>query len=83
MGRFCSPDKGFAKQRLGPTKLLAEQWHGNERQRSWRAQRNDLAVAEAGGSLGPEAHTVLLEDVGSFYIFNSTSSLIFTLLSLG
>jgi hypothetical protein len=44
---------------------VPEQWRGNE------AKRNDLAIAEAEGTLGPEAHTVLLCAVGFVFIFFS------------
>jgi hypothetical protein len=36
---------------------VPEQWRGNG------AKRNDLAIAEAAGPQGPEAHTVLLCEV--------------------
>jgi hypothetical protein len=36
-----------------------------EQRRGNGAERNDLAVAEAEGPLGPEAHTDLLCDVGA------------------
>jgi hypothetical protein len=45
---------------------VPEQWRGNE------AQRNDLAIAEAEGPLGPEAHTVLLCAVGAYTIIYFT-----------
>jgi hypothetical protein len=41
---------------------VPEQWRGNE------AKRNDLAIAEAEGPLGPEAHTVLLGGVPPFLL---------------
>jgi hypothetical protein len=43
---------------------VPEQWRGNG------AKRNDLAIAEAEGPQGPEAHTVLLCEVPIVFIPN-------------